>query len=148
MSTKNRGNISEVPAAAQAPTGDGNTAVVTPVTPNYTLHYRRDHPQDRCSFGVAGVPGIVVWPKGMFANGVPPSTITTDVELAQPKASVTDAKAAKAAERAAKLEERATKARERVEAQAAKAAERQAKATAALEAARAKAATAVTPSQS
>lgn len=55
-----------------------------------TLHFRRMHPGGgslgRCSYGVPGVPGIVVFDLGLFANGVPPATITINVALAAPQA--------------------------------------------------------------
>lgn len=103
---------------------------------NNTLTYRRDHPGNRCSFGIAGVPGIVVFDKGLFADGVAPATIEMDCALALPKA---DNKAAKAEAQAAKLAERAAKATAKAEAQAAKLKERQDKAEAAVAAAKAKA---------
>ena len=49
-----------------------------------TLLYRRDHPGDRASYGIAGVPGIVVFDKRLFANGKAPKTITLDCDLAAP----------------------------------------------------------------
>ncbi len=56
----------------------------------YTLHYRRQHPGGgvlgRCSYGVPGVAGIVVFDMGLFANGTPPATITLNVPLAAPQA--------------------------------------------------------------
>lgn len=55
---------------------------------NFTLSFRRNHPGGgplgRCSYGLAGVPGIVVFDLGLFPGGVAPATITLDVELAQP----------------------------------------------------------------
>lgn len=55
-----------------------------------TLTFRRNHPGGgplgRCSYGVAGVPGIVVFDLGLFPGGVAPATITLDCELAQPQA--------------------------------------------------------------
>lgn len=102
---------------------------------NNTLTYRRDHPGNRCSYGIAGVPGIVVFDKGMFLDGTAPATIEMDCALSLPKA---DNKQAKAEAAAAKLAERAAKATAKAEAQTAKLAERQAKADAALAAAKAK----------
>jgi hypothetical protein len=101
--------------------------------------YRRDHPQDRCSYGIAGVSGIVVFDKGLFANGVPPTTITVDCALAQPKA---DAKAEKARLAAERAQDRATKAAVKIEAAQARAAEKSAKAAEALAKAQAKVAAA------
>lgn len=55
-----------------------------------TLTFRRNHPGGgplgRCSYGVAGVPGIVVFDLGLFPGGVAPTTITLDVTLAEPVA--------------------------------------------------------------
>lgn len=71
---------------------DATPAPTTPVEApkTFTLQYRRQHPgggpQGRCSYGVPGVPGIVVFDMGMFANGVAPATIVLNVELAQPVA--------------------------------------------------------------
>lgn len=115
-------------------TGETPTAVATPAT-NNTLVYRRDHPGNRCSYGIAGVSGIVVFDKGLFLDGVAPPTIEMDCALALPKA---DNKQAKAEAQAAKLAEKAQKAADKLAAQQAKAAERQAKADAALAAAKAK----------
>lgn len=59
-------------------------------TKSVTLSFRRNHPGGgplgRCSYGVAGVPGIVVFDLGLFPGGVAPATITLDCELAQPSA--------------------------------------------------------------
>lgn len=113
---------------------------------NYTLTYRRQHPgggpAGRCSYGIAGVSGIVVFDMGMFADGIAPATITVDCPLALPKA---DGKADKAAIAAAKLQAKADKAAAKVLADQAKAEERAKKATAALDAAKAKLAAAATP---
>lgn len=53
-----------------------------------TLTFRRNHPGGgplgRCSYGVAGVPGIVVFDLGLFPGGVAPATITLNVTLAEP----------------------------------------------------------------
>lgn len=53
-----------------------------------TLTFRRNHPGGgplgRCSYGVAGVPGIVVFDLGLFPGGIAPATITLDVVLAEP----------------------------------------------------------------
>lgn len=54
------------------------------VTTN-TLTYRRDHPKDRASYGVPGVPGLVAFDKRLFANGKAPKTITLDCDLAVPE---------------------------------------------------------------
>ncbi len=54
-----------------------------------TLNFRRNHPGGgplgRVSYGLAGVPGIVVFDLGMFAGGVAPATITIDAAMAEPK---------------------------------------------------------------
>lgn len=53
------------------------------------LHYRRSHPGGgplgRCSYGVPGVPGIVVFDVALFLPGAPPATLTLDVALATPQ---------------------------------------------------------------
>ena len=67
-------------------------------TSTSTLTFRKDHPKDRASYGIAGVPGIVVFDTPLFANGKAPKTITLDCDLAvpeEPKKKVT-AKGAKA----------------------------------------------------
>jgi len=102
---------------------------------NYTLTYRRDHPKNRCSFGITGVSGIVVFDKALFVGGNPPTTITLDAELVEPKVVSATAKAGATAVKAA---EKATKAAEKIAKATAKAAEHQAKADAALAAAKAK----------
>ena len=52
--------------------------------------FRRYHPGGgslgRCSYGVPGVPGIIVIDMSLFKDGKAPTFITLDVELAQPKA--------------------------------------------------------------
>lgn len=54
-----------------------------------TLTYRRDHPGGgalgRVSYGLAGVPGIVVFDRGMFPDGIVPKTITIDCAMVAPK---------------------------------------------------------------
>lgn len=63
-------------------------AAVAAVAVQHTLTYRRQHPGGgvlgRCSYGVAGVPGIVVFDMGLFAGGVAPATITLSCALAAP----------------------------------------------------------------
>jgi hypothetical protein len=56
------------------------------VATNHTLTYRKVHPQGRCSYGVAGVAGIVVFDLKLFADGKPPATIVLDCALALPVA--------------------------------------------------------------
>jgi hypothetical protein len=152
--SKNRGQTNgstEAEATSTASETQSTQPVeATPVTgPNYTLVFKRNHPQDRASYGIAGVPGIVVIQRGMFAGTTPftsqtdlagmPATITLDALLASPKP---DNKTAKAEAAALKAKEKAEKAAAKVVAQQAKAEEKAAKAKAALEAAQAKAAAA------
>lgn len=121
---------------------DGGTAEVAAVDVpevNYTLVYRRDHPGNRCSYGIAGNPGIVVFDKGLFLDGVAPAFIQADAAFVSPKA---DNKTTKAEAQAAKLIEKAAKAQAKIEAATAKAAERKLKAEQALAAAQAKVAAA------
>jgi len=69
-----------------------------------TITFRRLHPGGgplgRCSYGVAGVSGIVVFDMGLFPGGIAPTTITLSCELSQPVActvaAVTSAVVAKA----------------------------------------------------
>jgi hypothetical protein len=61
-------------------------ATAQPTATNNTLTYKRDHPNNRSSYGVPGVPGIVVIDKRLFANGQAPKTITVDCALALPVA--------------------------------------------------------------
>lgn len=155
MSNKNRGGNGSTQAEATSTQSEAQSTqpveATAPVStgPNFVLHFKRNHPQDRASYGIPGVPGIVVIQRGMVAGTTPftsntdlagmPATITVSMELAQPKV---DNKQAKAEAAAAKLAERAAKAKAKAEAQAAKLAERQAKADAALKAAQEKAAAA------
>jgi len=70
------------------------TVTATPATPANTpaavtvLHYRRAHPGGgplgRCSDGIPGVHGIVVFDLGMFVGGVAPATITLPFAMATP----------------------------------------------------------------
>ena len=52
------------------------------------LTFRRNHPGGgalgRCSYGVPGVPGIVVFDLGLFPGGVAPATIELNVNLSAP----------------------------------------------------------------
>jgi hypothetical protein len=54
-----------------------------------SITFRRLHPGGgplgRCSYGVAGVNGIVVFDMGLFVGGVAPTTITLSCELAEPQ---------------------------------------------------------------
>ena len=129
----------------QSATVESTPATVEAPAINYTLVYRRDHPQNRSSYGIAGVPGIVVFDKSLFADGNPPSTIILDCAMAQPKP---DRKIERAAEQARKLEERAAKAQARILEAQAKATERAAKAQERLEKAKAKVEAATTTTAS
>lgn len=111
------------------------TASVSEQAKNFTLTYRRDHPGDRCSYGIAGNSGIVVFDKGLFAGGVAPATIVLDCEMVPVKA---DSKAERETKKAAAAEERAKKAQERIAAAEARAEAKKVKAAEALEKAQAK----------
>lgn len=107
--------------------------------PNHVIVYRRDHPGGgalgRCSYGIPGNPGIVVFDKSLFPDGNPPASITLDCVMVSPRTKVVTAKAQDAAIKAA---ERAAKAQAKIEAAAAKARERQEKADKALAEAKAR----------
>lgn len=124
-------------------------------TENRVLIFKRNHPQNRCSYGIPGVPGIVVIQRDLFAGTTPvaptgsdlggmPAILTVDALLVQSRQ---DNKAAKAEAVAAKLAERAAKATQKAEAQAAKLVDRQKKADEALAAAKAKADAALAAAQ-
>jgi hypothetical protein len=117
------------------------SSIETVTTVNTSITYRRDHPGNRCSFGIAGVPGIVVFDKGLFAdpNNIP-TTISLDIPLQLPRAVE---KVSKDEQKAEKARLKAEKEAEKVKAAAEKAAAKQAKADAALAAAKAKADAAV-----
>jgi len=102
---------------------------------NRTLVYRRDHPQNRSSYGIEGRAGIIVFDRSLFADGQPPATIEVDCVMVSPKA---DTKTAKAELAAAKALEKAAKAQAKIDSQKAKAEEKAQKAQAALEAAQKK----------
>lgn len=116
---------------------------------NFVLTFRRNHPGNRCSYGIAGNSGIVVFDRGLVAGTVPttsnedlggmPATITLDAEMVEPKAV---AKADKAEAQAAKAKEKADKAAAKVAAAEAKAAAKVAKAQEAAAKAQAKVAAA------
>ena len=114
---------------------DTDSAAVMAPAPNFVLTYRTEHPKNRCSYGVAGVSGIVVFDRNLFATDTPPATITLDFELKQPQVKSSTAKAEAAA---ARLAEKAAKAQERLDKAAAKLAEKQAKAQEAADKAQAK----------
>lgn len=78
-------------AATAANTFDTLGVVVPTPTPisGSVLHYRRAHPGGgplgRCSYGVPGVAGIVVFDVALFLPGAPPATLTlAGVTLATP----------------------------------------------------------------
>lgn len=86
---KGKGSAAATVAAAAAVVAV-QVAQATPVQGSYTLHYRRQHPGGgalgRCSYGVPGVAGIVVFDMALFAGAVAPATITLNVALAAPTA--------------------------------------------------------------
>jgi hypothetical protein len=146
---KNRGGngaavAEETSATSETqPTEQGEAQ--TPVTENRTLHFKRNHPQNRASYGIPGVPGIVVVQRDLVAGTVPftsqtdlggmPATIDVPFLLVPPRTVNKQAKAEVAAEKA-RL--KAEKAAAKVVEQQRKAEEKAAKAKAALEAAQAK----------
>lgn len=157
--SKNRQHNNEAPETTPNPGVEEADMAATPapaapetVTQNFVLTFKRNHPQDRASYGIAGNPGIVVIQRGlvkgttsfgtdMHALAGMPATITVSCELVAPKAT---AKVDREAEKAAKLAEKAEKAAAKVAAQTAKAEERKAKAEKALADAKAKLAAATT----
>lgn len=66
-----------------------DVAVVVAVAET-VLQFRRMHPGGgvlgRCSYGIPGVPGIVVFDVALFSDGKPPATITIPFAMAQPTA--------------------------------------------------------------
>lgn len=134
-SNNKRGNSGETAPAETVVEATQEAIEAGAVSVNHVLTYRRDHPGDRCSYGIAGNAGIVVFDKGLFANGIAPATIIVDCDMVPVKA---DNKTAKAEAAAAKLVEKAAKAQAKIEAAQAKAEEKKAKAEAALAAAQAK----------
>ena len=135
--------VEDQPQTDTAAATEQPQAEATPVAqagPNFAMTYRRQHPANRSSYGVAGNPGIIVFDNGLFpgstvAGWQPPAVITLDCELVPVKA---DNKTAKAEAQAAKLAERAAKAQAKIEAAQAKAKEKQEKAEAAMKAAQEK----------
>lgn len=146
---KNRGNNGEATAETTGAQGEAQPQVASetqaPVTENHTLHFKRNHPQNRASYGIPGVPGIVVVQRDLVAGTTPftsqtdlagmPATIEVPFLLVSPKV---DNKQAKAEAAAAKAKEKAEKAAAKVEEQRRKAEEKAEKAKAALAAAQAK----------
>ena len=86
---KSKGAVDTVAVTEQVPT---TTAPVAPQATNHTLTYRRTHPGNRASYGIAGVAGIVVFDLKLFADGKPPATVVLDCALAQPVAKAPKAK--------------------------------------------------------
>lgn len=127
------------PPATQEVATTAAAVETLPAGPNFTLAYRRDHPGNRCSYGIAGNPGIVVFDKNLFKDGVAPAEIGLTCEMVPVKS---DNKTAKAEQAAAKLAERAAKAQAKIEATQAKVKAAQDKAAAAVAAAQAKVAAA------
>lgn len=148
MSKSKGGNVTDINEGRTDAAPAGETAAPA-VGPNFTLTYRRNHPGNRCSYGVDGNPGIMVVDRGLFAGTVPttgqndlggmPAVIVLDAELVPVKL---DNKTSKAEAAAAKAQERADKAAARAAAAALKIKERADKAAAALAAAQAKVAAA------
>lgn len=134
--SKNKGNGGGQDNSVEGTAANVESAAPGTVGPNFVLTYRRDHPGDRCSYGIAGNAGIVVFDKGLFKDGVAPPTITLDCEMVPVKA---DNKTAKAEAAAAKLAEKAAKAQAKIEAATARAAEKAVKAQEAAAKAQAKA---------
>lgn len=138
---KQRGGQVEEQGVAQGEAqGEAQAVLVEVPVSNMRLTYRREHPGNRCSYGIAGNSGIVVFDKGLFAGSdqpgfTAPATITLDCEMVQPKA---DNKTAKAEAAAVKLAERAAKAQAKIEAAQAKAEGKRVAADEALAKARAK----------
>jgi hypothetical protein len=150
VAKQNRGGNGESQAEATSTAGEAQptqpSETAAPVTQNYVLQFKRNHPQNRSSYGIPGVPGIVVIQRDLVA-GTTPFTSNTDL-AGMPAAIMVDAllvsprvvnKQAKAEEAARKAQEKADKAAARVAEQQRKAEEKAAKAQAALDAAKAKA---------
>jgi hypothetical protein len=132
-------------AASEPTTAEIVASVATEVKRNFELTFKRNHPKDRASYGIAGNSGIVVFQRGLFKGAVPstsnddlgglPATITLDVELVLPKSTVKVNKDEAAAQ---KLIEKAEKAKAKLEEQQRKAHEKAEKAQKVLDAAKAK----------
>ncbi len=145
MRNKDRVTNGNTEAEATGSASEAQSEVTPAQGENFVLSFKRNHPQDRASYGIQGVSGIVVVQRGMVFGTVPvtsntdlggmPATITVNVRLADPKASNTEAKAAAAA---AKAQEKADKAAAKLVATEAKVAEKAAKAAEALAKAQAK----------
>lgn len=142
---KNRDNVTNI---SDAQTTQPVTEAPVPAE-NFLLVFRRNHPGNRCSYGIEGNSGIVVFDRGLIAGTVPttsqtdlggmPPSITLDCVLVPVKV---DNKTAKAEAAAAAAQAKADKAAERAAAVQQKIADKAAKAAAALAAAQAKVASA------
>jgi hypothetical protein len=74
------------------------TPVAAQVTvSNHTLTLKRQHPGNRSSYVIAGVPGLVAFHNNLFVDGKPPKSIVLDCKLAVPVAKVAKVKVAAAA---------------------------------------------------
>lgn len=126
-----------------------STEAASSTAENRMLTFRRNHPGNRCSYGIDGNSGIVVFDRGLVAGTVPttsnedlggmPATISLDCLLVPVKV---DNKSAKAEAAAAKAKETADKAAAKAIAAQAKIQEKADKAAAALAKAQAKVASA------
>lgn len=128
--SKNKGNS----AVAEVEISNLLTSEVGAANYTLTMH-RADHPGNRSGYSIPGHPGNMVIFNSLFKDGVPPATLTLNVELVAPKA---DNKQAKLEAQALKAAEKIAKAQAKAEAAAAKVIEKQEKAAAALAAAQAK----------
>jgi hypothetical protein len=129
---KNRNESSPEGAAVETAAAPSTGEATVPST-NRVLTFHREHPGNRASYTIAGVPGNCVIFRTLFADGVYPATITVDCALAVPQPKVD--KSALAAERAAA---KAAAAEAKLVAQKAKLEEKQRKADEALAKAKAK----------
>lgn len=80
LSTGPKGKVSQM--------ANVNETETTTTTTTTTLFFRRMHPGGgplgRCSYGIPGVPGIVVFDVGMFLGGICPATIVLPLAMAAP----------------------------------------------------------------
>ena len=85
--TKSAASATAVQGTKSASEQGAKAAVVAeqkPAATNKMLTYRKNHPNNRCSYGVEGVSGIVVFDMKLFAGGKPPKSITLDCDLVAP----------------------------------------------------------------
>ena len=152
MSNKNRDRNVKETEASSAASGAQSAVASETQGPNLVAFFHRNHPQNRASYVIPGQSGLIGVQRDLIVGTTPftsntdlagmPPTITLGVELVQPKADQSEAKAAAAA---AKLVAKAEKATAKLAASQAKAVERQAKADAALAAVKAKVDAAAAP---